>query len=149
DRERVDMSDAMAKGTLKMLKSSDQAVEQTLVAAEIIETEGAQGGPGAAPCLSAAGLAAAVENQAIMQRMLAAELRAEAAMLAQDNAIPQRYADAAVQHRPAAPSGSFLGPTIQTGLNSARRRSSGAARGSGPVLHRSGSHRRSHQCDRF
>jgi hypothetical protein len=99
DRERVDMSDAMAMGTLKMLKASDQVVEQTLRAAEIIEAEAAQAAPGSAPYLSAAGLAAAVENQAMMQRMLAAELRAEAATLAHDNAIRKRYADATVQHR--------------------------------------------------
>ena len=99
DRERMDMSDAMAMGTLKMLKASDQVVEQTLRAAEIIETEAAQAAPGSAPYLSAAGLAAAVENQAMMQRMLAAELRAEAATLAHDNAIRKRYADATVQHR--------------------------------------------------
>jgi hypothetical protein len=99
DRERVDMSDAMAMGTLKMLKASDQVVEQTLRAAEIIESEAAQAAPGSAPYLSAAGLVAAVENQAMMQRMLAAELRAEAAMLAHENAMRKRSADATVQHR--------------------------------------------------
>lgn len=99
DRERVDMNDAMAMGTLKMLKASDQVIEQTLRAAEIIEAETAQAAPGSAPYLTATGLVAAVENQAMMQRLLAAELRAEAALLANDNAIRKRYVDATAQHR--------------------------------------------------
>jgi hypothetical protein len=99
DRERVDLSDAMAMGTLKMLKASDQVIEQTLRAAEIIEAETAQAAPGSAPYLTATGLVAAVENQAMMQRLLAAELRAEAALLANDNAIRKRYVDATAQHR--------------------------------------------------
>jgi hypothetical protein len=49
--------------------------------------------------LTATGLVAAVENQAMMQRLLAAELRAEAALLANDNAIRKRYVDATAQHR--------------------------------------------------
>ena len=45
------------------------------------------------------GLIAAVENQATMQRMLAAELREEAAILAHSNAIRKRQADMASQFR--------------------------------------------------
>ncbi len=93
DRQRVDMSDAMAMGTLKTLKSSDQVIEQTLEAARIIENEAGQAAPGSAPWLSAAGLIAAVENQAMTQRMLASAMREEAAIIAHANAIRKRHAD--------------------------------------------------------
>ena len=42
DRQRVDMSDALAMDTLKALKASDQVVEQTLQASQMIEDEAAQ-----------------------------------------------------------------------------------------------------------
>jgi hypothetical protein len=99
DRQRVDMSDALAMDTLKVLKASDQVVQQTLRASQIIEDEAAQAAPGSAPYLTGAGLIAAVENQATMQRMLAAELREEAAILAHSNAIRKRQADMASQFR--------------------------------------------------
>jgi hypothetical protein len=87
DRQRVDMSDALAMDTLKAVKASDHVVQQTLEA------------PGSAAFLTGAGLVAAVENQAMMQRMLAAELREEAAILAHANAIRKRQADMAGQFR--------------------------------------------------
>jgi hypothetical protein len=99
DRQRVDMSDALAMDTLKALKASDQVVVQTLQAAQIIEDEAAQAAPGSAAYLTGAGLIAAVENQATMQRMLAAELREEAAILAHANAIRKRQADMVSQFR--------------------------------------------------
>ena len=99
DRQRVDMSDALAMYTLKALKASDQVVGQTLQASQIIEDEAAQAAPGSAAFLTGAGLIAAVENQAMMQRMLAAELREEAAILAHTNAIRKRQADMANQFR--------------------------------------------------
>ena len=99
DRQRVDMSDALAMDTLKALKASDQVVQQTLQASQMIEDEAAQAAPGSAAFLTGAGLVAAVENQAMMQRMLAAELREEAAILADTNAIRKRQADMAGQFR--------------------------------------------------
>jgi hypothetical protein len=99
DRQRVDMSDALAMDTLKALKASDQVIQQTLQASQIIEDEAAQAAPGSAAYLTGAGLIAAVENQAMMQRMLAAELREEAAILAHTNAIRKRQADMASQFR--------------------------------------------------
>ena len=99
DRQRVDMSDALAMDTLKTLKASDQVVQQTLQASQIIEDEAAQTAPGSAAYLTGAGLTAAVENQATMQRMLAAELREEAAILAHSNAIRKRQAEMASQFR--------------------------------------------------
>lgn len=97
DRQRVDMSDALAMDTLKTLKASDDVVNQTLQASQIIEDEAAQAAPGSAAYLTGAGIVAAVENQAMMQRMLAAELREEAAILAHANAIRKRQADMANQ----------------------------------------------------
>jgi hypothetical protein len=97
DRQRVDMSDALAMDTLKTLKASDEVVNQTLQASQIIEDEAAQAAPGSAAYLTGAGMVAAVENQAMMQRMLAAELREEAAILAHTNAIRKRQADMANQ----------------------------------------------------
>ena len=97
DRQRVDMSDALAMDTLKTLKASDDIVNQTLQASQIIEDEAAQAAPGSAAYLAGAGMVAAVENQAMMQRMLAAELREEAAILAHTNAIRKRQADMANQ----------------------------------------------------
>ena len=99
DRQRVDMSDALAMDTLKAVKASDHVVQQTLQAAQMIEDEAAQAAPGSAAYLTGAGLVAAVENQAMMQRMLAAELREEAAILAHANAIRKRQADMAGQFR--------------------------------------------------
>jgi len=97
DLQRVDMSDALAMDTLKTLKAADDIVNQTLQAAQIIEDEAAQAAPGSAAYLTGAGIVAAVENQAMMQRMLAAELREEAAILAHTNAIRKRQADMANQ----------------------------------------------------
>jgi hypothetical protein len=99
DRQRVDMSDALAMDTLKALKASDDVVQQTLQASQMIEDEAAQAAPGSAAFLTGAGLVAAVENQAMMQRMLASELREEAAILAHTNAIRKRQADMAAQFR--------------------------------------------------
>jgi prophage DNA circulation protein len=99
DLQRLDMSDALAMDTLKALKASDQVVAQTLQASQTIEDQAAQAAPGSAAYLTGAGLIAAVENQAMMQRMLAAELREEAGILAHSNAIRKRQADMASQFR--------------------------------------------------
>ena len=99
DLQRLDMSDALAMDTLKALKASDQVVVQTLQASQTIEDQAAQAAPGSAAYLTGAGLIAAVENQAMMQRMLAAELREEAGILAHTNAIRKRQADMASQFR--------------------------------------------------
>jgi hypothetical protein len=90
DQQRVDASDAFAMDVLKQLKASDNVVGQTLQAAQSIENEATEDAPGSASYLSGAGLIAAVENQATMQRMLAAALRQEAATLAHTNALRKR-----------------------------------------------------------
>jgi hypothetical protein len=90
DQQRIDASDAFAMDVLKQLKASDNVVQQTLQAAQLIENEATEDAPGSAAYLSGAGLIAAVENQATMQRMLAAALRQEAATLAHINALRKR-----------------------------------------------------------
>jgi hypothetical protein len=99
DQQRVDMDDALAMDTLKALKASDDVVQQTLQAAQIIENEAAQDAPGSAAYLTGAGMVAAVENQATIQRMIAAELRQESGSLAHVNAIRKRYTDMSSQFR--------------------------------------------------
>ena len=99
DLQRVDMSDAMSMDVLKQLKASDQVVEQTLQAASMIEQEATQQAPGSAAFLSGAGMTAAVANQATMQRLLAALLRDEAAVLAQSNSRLKRNSDFTTEFR--------------------------------------------------
>jgi hypothetical protein len=99
DQQRVDMDDALAMDTLKALKASDDVVQETLQAAQIVESEAAQDAPGSAAYLTGAGMVAAVENQATIQRMIAAELRQEAGSLAHVNAIRKRYTDMSSQFR--------------------------------------------------
>ena len=47
--------------------------------------------PGSAPFLTAAATAANIQSQAMMQRMLAAMLRQEAARIAHENAVRKRH----------------------------------------------------------
>ena len=72
DQQRVDMSDALAMDTLKALKASDQVVQQTLQGAQMIEDQAAPSTHPVRPPFSPAPvLAAAVQNQAMMQKLLA------------------------------------------------------------------------------
>jgi hypothetical protein len=66
---------------------SDQASERMLSAADAMERQAATAAPGSASMLSAQALAANLESHAFLQRMLAAELREEAARLAHANAL--------------------------------------------------------------
>jgi len=86
-RNLVDADDAFASGALKTAVISDQASERMLSAADAMERQAATAAPGSAPMLSAQALAANLESQAFLQRMLAAELREEAARLAHANAL--------------------------------------------------------------
>ena len=73
------------QGTLKTLKESDNAVNLTLGVANQIEDGASQAAPGSAPFLTATAVAASIRSQAITQKMLAADLRQEAARLAHMN----------------------------------------------------------------
>ena len=55
--------------------------------------------PGSAPMLTAQAQVANLQNQAMLQRMLAAELRQEATRLAHSNALRKRSAEATKQLR--------------------------------------------------
>jgi hypothetical protein len=92
DRTMMDMDDALAMDNLKTLKESDSADDLALEAADNIEDQASQAAPGSAPFLTATAVAASIESQALTQKMLAAELRQEAARLAHENALRKRGA---------------------------------------------------------
>lgn len=92
DRTMMDMDDALAVDNLKTLKMSDSADDLTLQAANSIENAASQAAPGSAPFLTATAVVASIESQALTQKMLAAELRQEAARLAHENALRKRGA---------------------------------------------------------
>ncbi len=96
-RTLTDMDDALAEDTLKTLKESDDADNLTLGTADQIENAASQAAPGSAPFLTAASMAAAIESQALTQKLLAAELREAAAHLAHQNALRKQTASFAGQ----------------------------------------------------
>jgi len=98
----TDMDDAMAQDNLKTLKMSDQAQDLVLQAADQIEDLAGDPdindmAPGSAAFLTASAVVASVKSEAIMQKMLAAALRQEAARIAHDNALRKRRSALAVQ----------------------------------------------------
>ena len=92
DRTMMDMDDALAVDNLKTLKMSDAAGDLTLQAANNMENAASQAAPGSAPFLTATAVVASIQSQALTQKMLAAELRQEAARLAHENALRKRGA---------------------------------------------------------
>jgi hypothetical protein len=82
ERDLIDMDDATAQALFKTLKQADSISDQTIAASLMIEDEVRAAAPGTADYLVAAGVIAAVQNQAVMQKMIAAEMRQEAARLA-------------------------------------------------------------------
>lgn len=92
DRAMMDMDDALAMDNLKTLKESDSADDLVLEAANNIEDQAAQAAPGSAPFLTATAVVASIQSQALTQKMLAAELRQEAARLAHENTLRKRGA---------------------------------------------------------
>ncbi len=93
-RNLMDVDDALALGALKTATVSDQASEQMLGVADGSEQQAAAAAPGSASILTAQAQAANLQNQAMLQRMLAAELRQEAARLAHANALRKQNAEA-------------------------------------------------------
>ncbi len=93
DRAMTDMDDALALDNLKTLKATDKAGTLTLQAADDLESAASQAAPGSAPFLTASAVVASIQSQAVMQKMLASELRQEAARLAHKNALRKRGAD--------------------------------------------------------
>jgi hypothetical protein len=86
-RNLIDMDDALALDTLKTLKTGDRMSDLVLGSGNQIEDDAKSAAPGSAPFLTAASMAANIQSQAMMQKMLAAMLRQEAARVAHDNAM--------------------------------------------------------------
>lgn len=99
DREMSDMDDALTLDTLKTLKVSDNATDVEIQAANSIETSASQAAPGSASFLTATAVASSIQSQALTQKMLAAELRQEAAHLAHENGFRKRGAAFTTQLR--------------------------------------------------
>ena len=93
-RNLLDSDDAFALSALKTATVSDQASEQMLNVADGLEQQAALSAPGSASILTAQAQAANLENQAMLHRLLATELREEAARLAHANALRKQSADA-------------------------------------------------------
>lgn len=89
-RNMMDIDDGLALNTLKTLKATDQADDLILESGDRIEDEVRDAAPGSAPFLSTAAMAANIQSQAMMQKMLAAMLRQEAARIAHENALRKR-----------------------------------------------------------
>jgi hypothetical protein len=92
ERNLADVDDAMAINQLMTLKQADAGADQTLLAAEAIEEEATRMAPGTAAYASAAAYIAAVQSQAHMQKMIAGQLRQEAARLAHETMLLKRGA---------------------------------------------------------
>jgi len=90
DQVMVDMDDALAKDNLKTLKEMDAAGQTMLQVADQIEDTASTAAPGSAPFLTATAVATSIQNQALTQKMIAAELRQEAGRLAHSNALRKR-----------------------------------------------------------
>jgi len=87
DRAMSDMDDALTLDNLKTLKAADQATDIELQSADAIETSSSQAAPGSASFLTATAITSAIHAQALTQKLLAAELRQEAARLAHRNTL--------------------------------------------------------------
>ena len=85
-RTMMDMDDALAMGSLKTTVLSDQTTGSILSMADPIEQQSEFAAPGSGPMLSTQAQVAELETQALMAKVLAAELRAESAKLAHQNA---------------------------------------------------------------
>lgn len=93
-RNLMDVDDGFATGALKSAVISDQASEQMLGVADSLEQQTAAAAPGSAPMLTTQALAANLQSQAFLQRMLAAQLRQEAAKLAHTNTLVKESSSA-------------------------------------------------------
>jgi hypothetical protein len=99
DRAMSDMDDALALDNLKMLKASDQATDIELQSADALEDAASQAAPGSAPFLTATALTSGIHSQALTQKLLAAELRQEAARIAHRNELRKANAANTTQMR--------------------------------------------------
>ena len=93
-RDMMDIDDALAMDALKTTVVSDQSTAQLLTLADSIEQESIKAAPGSAPLLGAQARITDLVAQAQMEKMLAAELRQEAAKLAHQNGLLKQSAAA-------------------------------------------------------
>ncbi len=91
-RNMMDMDDALAQGSLKTAVLSDQTTGRMLTLADSLEQQSATAAPGSGPMLSTQAQVASLETQAYLAKVLAAELRQEAARLAHQNALLKQSA---------------------------------------------------------
>jgi hypothetical protein len=98
-RNMIDIDDGLALNTLKTLKATDQTSDLILESGDQIDDEARLAAPGSAPFLTAASMAANIQSQAMMQKMLAAMLRQEAARIAHQNALRKRQSILSVKVR--------------------------------------------------
>jgi len=99
DRAMSDMDDALTLDNLKTLKAADQATDIELQSADALENSSGQAAPGSAPFLAGTAITSAVHAQALTQKLLAAELRQEAARLAHRNTLRKENAANTTQLR--------------------------------------------------
>lgn len=85
-RNMVDMDDSLAIDSLKTTVISDQTARSVLALADALEQQSETAAPGTAPMISTEAQIAELETQALTAKLLASELRAEAAKLAHQNA---------------------------------------------------------------
>jgi hypothetical protein len=93
-RDMMDIDDALAMDSLKMTIVSDQTTQNLLSLADSLEQQAASAAPGSAPILTAQARVTDLITQAQLAKMLAAELRQEAAKLAHQNALLRQSASA-------------------------------------------------------
>lgn len=92
ERNLADVDDAVSQESLKSAVISDQSTEQMLAAANAMEQETAAAAPGSAPILAGQAEVANLESQALLQKLLAAELRQEAIRIAHENMLRKQSA---------------------------------------------------------
>jgi hypothetical protein len=92
-RNLIDVDDAFVLEALKKAAVSDQAGEDSLALADRLEEQAALAAPGSAGILAVDAEIGQLQNQAMLQKVLAAQLREEAALLAHRNALRKQAAD--------------------------------------------------------
>jgi hypothetical protein len=91
-RNMIDMDDALAQGSLKTTVLSDQTTQGMLALADSIEQQSATAAPGSGPMLATQAEISQLESQAYLAKVLASELRQEAAKLAHQNSLLKQSA---------------------------------------------------------
>lgn len=86
-RNLMDIDDAMAMDSLKTAMVSDQTTGGMLTLADSLEQQAMSAAPGSASMVTAQARIAALETQAQLAKMLAAQLRQEATKLAHQSAL--------------------------------------------------------------